>query len=49
LQETRLTEVQPGLIFSDDGEALDLQGKVATYRNIELVKQQPRSRRGTAI
>jgi len=39
LQETRLTEVQPGLFFSEDGEALDLQGKVATYRNIELVKQ----------
>jgi CubicO group peptidase (beta-lactamase class C family) len=33
-----LTEVQPGLLFSLDGEALDLRGQPPTYRGVRLTK-----------
>jgi hypothetical protein len=32
----RLTEHQPGLFFTGDGEALDLRGEAPTIRNIVL-------------
>ncbi len=31
-----MTEVEPGLFFSADGEALDFRAKLPTWRNIEL-------------
>jgi CubicO group peptidase (beta-lactamase class C family) len=35
---TRCSEYLPGLFFTFDGEALDLRGTIATYRNIPLVR-----------
>ncbi len=34
----RLHEVQPGLFFTEDGEALDLRGSTPAYRNMPLEK-----------
>ena len=36
--ELKLTEVAPGLFFASNGEALDLRGRVFTWRNIKLIK-----------
>jgi CubicO group peptidase (beta-lactamase class C family) len=36
LGEQKLTEYQPGLFFTPDGEALDFRGNKPTYRNIKL-------------
>jgi hypothetical protein len=33
---SRLTQHQPGLFFTADGEALDLRGPEPTFRNILL-------------
>lgn len=40
LDEYRLTEYQPGLFFSADGEALDFRGSKVRWTNIELSKIQ---------
>jgi CubicO group peptidase (beta-lactamase class C family) len=34
----RLAEVAPGLFLADNGETLDLRGKVPTWRNLRLVR-----------
>lgn len=34
----RLTEVEPGLFFTANGEALDFRGEVPTWGNVKLVK-----------
>ena len=34
----RLAEVEPGLFLADNGETLDLRGRVATWRNLRLVR-----------
>ena len=34
----RLAEVEPGLFLADNGETLDLQGRVPTWRNLRLVR-----------
>ena len=36
--DQKLYEVQPGLFFSPDGEALDVRGDVPTFRSIVLSK-----------
>ena len=33
----RLTEIEPGLFLSDDGETLDLRGPAPTWRNLDLI------------
>jgi len=33
-----LTEVQPGLFFASNGEALDMRGSIYNYTNMQLVK-----------
>jgi CubicO group peptidase (beta-lactamase class C family) len=33
----RLTEIEPGLFLSDDGETLDLRGPAPTWRNVDLI------------
>jgi CubicO group peptidase (beta-lactamase class C family) len=38
LPDTPLTEVQPGLFFTPDGEVLDLRGPVPTFSGIRLTK-----------
>ena len=34
----RCREHLPGLFFTFDGEALDLRGTIATFRNIPLIR-----------
>ena len=34
----RLAEVEPGLFLADNGETLDLRGRVPTWRNLPLVR-----------
>jgi CubicO group peptidase (beta-lactamase class C family) len=34
----RLTEVEPGLFLADNGETLDFQGTIPTWRNFRLVR-----------
>jgi CubicO group peptidase (beta-lactamase class C family) len=34
----RLTEFQPGLFLSDDGETLDFTGQQPTWRNLDLIR-----------
>jgi CubicO group peptidase (beta-lactamase class C family) len=34
----RLAELEPGLFLADNGETLDLQGQVPTWRNLRLVR-----------
>ena len=36
--DEKLEEYQPGLFFTPSGEALDLRGPVATWRNIKMKK-----------
>jgi hypothetical protein len=34
----RLAEIEPGLFLADNGETLDLRGKITTWRNLRLVR-----------
>ena len=38
IDDDKLEEYQPRLFFTPSGEALDLRGKVPTWRNIKMEK-----------